>query len=247
MQKILLNDERNETFAHWSDDNMDQINEVSFNYMIPIFEHILGRNKTKSILDLGCGNGFFTKYFKKYEDKRIVGVDGSIYGLKQALLAGFDECWQVKDFNHDAIELNEKFDLIICKDVLEHLLFPDNFLKNAIKHLADDGRMLVQVPNHFPLFYRLKFLFTSNIDTQLYFTDAKEWNYPHIRFFSDNGMRDLFTSLNLEVEMSYSKNFSFTFPVLSFLLRKLKLDQFLAKKWPNQFSIAFTYSLKIKN
>lgn len=246
MQKILLNDERSESFAHWSDDNMDQISEVSSNYMTPIFEQILESNTTKSILDLGCGNGFFTKYFKKY-DKRIVGVDGSIYGLKQALMAGFDECWQVKDFNSDPIELHEKFDLIICKDVMEHLLFPDQFLQNATKLLSPNGRLLVQVPNHFPLYHRLKFLITSNIDTQSYFTDAKEWNYPHIRFFTDDGMRDLFDSLNLKIEKSYSKNFSFTFPYLSFFLRKLKLDQYLAEKWPNQFSIAFTYCLKIKN
>lgn len=120
---------------------------------------------------------------------------------------------------------------------MEHLLFPDQFLKNATKLLSPNGRLLVQVPNHFTLYHRLKFLITSNIDTQLYFTDAKEWNYPHIRFFTDYGMRDLFNSLNLKVEKSYSKNFSFTFPFLSFFFRKLKLDHFLAENGPINFQL----------
>lgn len=248
MKQVLINDsDRNEgEFKFWSNENMDKIVVGTSNYMAPIFDELLIYNNVKTILDLGCGNGFFTKYFKK-NNVRIVGVDGSVYGLKQAISSGFDECWHIEDFNSDPIELTEKFDLIVCKDVMEHLLFPDQFLKNATKLLSPNGRLLVQVPNHFTLYHRLKFLITSNIDTQLYFTDAKEWNYPHIRFFTDDGMRDLFNSLNLKVEKSYSKNFSFTFPFVSFFLRKLKLDQYLAQKWPNQFSIAFTYSLKLKN
>lgn len=37
--------------------------------------------------------------------------------------------------------------MLFCTEVLEHLLFPDKALKNILKMIANNGTLLVTVPN----------------------------------------------------------------------------------------------------
>ena len=59
--------------------------------MVPIFEQMAKTFKFKRVLDIGCGNGFFTQWFKSHGSYELVGIDGSEYGLAEASSRGFDE------------------------------------------------------------------------------------------------------------------------------------------------------------
>jgi SAM-dependent methyltransferase len=50
------------------------------------------------------------------------------------------------------------FDLIICTEVLEHLLWPQVFLREAHRALKPDGQILVSVPNIVSLSYRIAWM-----------------------------------------------------------------------------------------
>ncbi len=88
----------------------------------------------KSILDVGCGEGFFLAAVSKLlKTKKLVGIDISIpeksFNYKQ-----------IEFIKSDIIEFNlkEKFDVIIADQVIEHIAPADlrsflNSVRNALK------------------------------------------------------------------------------------------------------------------
>lgn len=97
-----------------------------------------------SLLDMPCGDGTLTALMMPYF-KRVVGVDASLTHLNVAK----QKLPQV-EFHHDLIEdlnLEEKFDTVTMLNVLEHVTSPIEVLKKAASFLAENGVLLVHVPN----------------------------------------------------------------------------------------------------
>ncbi len=70
-------------------------------------------------------------------------------------------CDVVCDLNSEALVLpfdHESYDLVLCTEVLEHLLWPQRLLAEAHRVLAQNGRILVSVPNAASLSYRISWL-----------------------------------------------------------------------------------------
>jgi len=70
-------------------------------------------------------------------------------------------CDTVCDLDSDTLVLpfdGGRFDLIICTEILEHLLWPQRLLQEARRVLSDRGHILVSVPNCASLSYRLAWL-----------------------------------------------------------------------------------------
>ncbi|MBF0442921.1 MAG: class I SAM-dependent methyltransferase [Oligoflexales bacterium] len=230
----------NEEPVFFSNKDMDRTS-ISGNFMAPVFDQIGKRYKISEVLDIGCGNGFFSSYLLKHSNCRITGIDGSRYGLELARKAGFHETVHVSDFDRDELPvLDRQFDLIICKDLLEHLLYPQKIVKYSYERLKPGGRLLVLVPNHFPVNSRVKFLFTGDIDTQNYFPDAKEWNFPHLRFFSPHGLLEMLGQCGF-VEFT---SFTGYFPSISKIARLpfgKRFLNYLSTHYPSLFSNALVY------
>jgi 2-polyprenyl-3-methyl-5-hydroxy-6-metoxy-1,4-benzoquinol methylase len=88
----------------------------------------------ETLLDIGCGSAY--KLLKYFNDKKFVGLDlepNLSYIREKYPLCDFRE----SDFKNPP---KEKFDVILCSDVIEHLLDPDellNFISNIeFKHLV---------------------------------------------------------------------------------------------------------------
>jgi 2-polyprenyl-3-methyl-5-hydroxy-6-metoxy-1,4-benzoquinol methylase len=128
-----------------------------FSRWIEDFKRREGR-QTVSILDYGCGTGFtLTRLLGRCGD-RILGVDphpASIdIAIKQNL---YDDNvrYAVGDLNN-LLERNDRFDVIICSEVLEHLREPETYLEGFNKLLNTPGILIVSVPNGYGPFEQLK-------------------------------------------------------------------------------------------
>ena len=100
-----------------------------------------------SILDIGCGDGFFFPELLTF---------GSVWGIEPDRdLVSPDNPWidriTIGSFPEDFVP-HEQFDLIVMADVLEHVDDPVSALRAAVDALTPAGRMLVTVPA-FPLLW----------------------------------------------------------------------------------------------
>lgn len=215
-------------------------------YMDKIYHDIIQNFKFQNILDVGCGNGRFSKAFID-NGNSIDGIDGHEGALRVCKSIGFNNCYYSQNIDTDDLsQVDQSYDLIICKDFLEHILFPDRLLERLHAKLNEGGKIFIHVPNHFPLYYRLKFLFTADLDTQNYFPDRSEWDNPHIRYFTFEGLSKLFNKTGYRIVKDYSNNFFFSWPHLVSVMKMIKIDKFLSKKWPNLFCTGFSVLVEKK-
>jgi len=103
--------------------------------------------KATAYLDLGCSDGQITEEVAKIVDaKEVFGIDIDCNALESAKLRG------IKTFNldlsKDRIPLNDgSVDLITAFEVIEHLVNPDNMLKEAYRVLRRGGYFIISCPN----------------------------------------------------------------------------------------------------
>jgi len=89
--------------------------------------------QAKKVLDLGCGEGKYIRYFKeKFEEKKIYGVDPYFFDNET-----------VKQGDAYTIPFDQTFDLIYTIEVLQHVKYLDDVLKEIGEHLAKEGRLIV--------------------------------------------------------------------------------------------------------
>lgn len=152
----------------------------------------------KKVLDIGCRNGVLTKHFA--DGNTVWGVDIDPVALEQAKNLLGNKNSQNKFFVMDLLgdweELgDEKFDVIVCGEVLEHLYFPEEVVKKVNTHLSVGGVFLGSVPNAFSLKNRMRLALGKKKGTPL--SDP-----THINHFSLNELVNLFSKYFKTVEVT---------------------------------------------
>jgi ubiquinone/menaquinone biosynthesis C-methylase UbiE len=240
-----MTEDKNEHFAGKYFEEIDKISEEN-NYFTPVLKEVLQKIdiKNSKVLDVGCGTGLFLRPLILAGCSQLYGVDGPQNFTKRAIKRGYRGVKIVSDLNVSNLpSSDESFDLVICKDVFEHLVNPTHTLTEIRRVLKTGGLLLLHVPNHFPLIGRLKFLFTNNIDTFHFFKKESRWTFPHIRFFEhyDSLQVLALNNFSLVCDLSYH------FPSIPFLSRFKSLSflgKCLVKIFPNQFASGFTFLVK---
>jgi 2-polyprenyl-3-methyl-5-hydroxy-6-metoxy-1,4-benzoquinol methylase len=101
-----------------------------------------------SVIDIGCGTGHLlglTVDRMAIPPERIVGVDHSGAGIRRARELLPSATWIVADLYEMSIE--ERFELVICTEVLEHLYEPLRAVDRLRGLCAAGGRVAITVPD----------------------------------------------------------------------------------------------------
>lgn len=107
-------------------------------------QKIMSFKKKGRILDVGCGDGEFLLHFKE-RGWEAYGVDLSeaSYRLARKKLGRYVFNCELKDCHFP----DSYFDLITLNHVLEHMLDPNEELREVHRILKDDGILLLSTPN----------------------------------------------------------------------------------------------------
>lgn len=167
-------------------------------YLLEPLLRVVESCKAKSILDLGCGNGWLTQILSK-KGYNAFGVDNSTSGIELAnkRLPGK---FFVVDAEKDELPIQlsrEKFDLILSSEVIEHLYSPRKYISFCKKILerGGEGKLVLTTPYH----GYLKNIFLSvsgKMDS--HFTAL--WDHGHIKFWSQKTVTKLLEEQGFKVE-----------------------------------------------
>ncbi|MCQ2189989.1 MAG: class I SAM-dependent methyltransferase [Paludibacteraceae bacterium] len=118
----------------------------SFREVISIWENKDVFSNVGSLLDFGCGTGqMVLQINQKFPDIKLSACDFSPESVKITKQL-VDSCNCFVDDIFD-IKTQEKYDLVLCSEVLEHLLHPNQALKNLSGLLKENGKLIITVPN----------------------------------------------------------------------------------------------------
>jgi SAM-dependent methyltransferase len=113
-----------------------------YRYAVKLVE----RHGIRSIMDVGCGTGMKLGYVhEKVPDVRIIGIDQQSAIEFCRTEHAFGE-WYVDDFENPSADLDVRADLVVCADVIEHLLDPDRLLEYLKGKVAPGGLILISTP-----------------------------------------------------------------------------------------------------
>lgn len=113
------------------------------------------------ILDVGCGTGVMITLPLAAAGYSILGMDSDENSIK---LAGQLNTFANASFVHGLVEnkdFENKFDVIICSEVLEHQREPYSFIRRLKEILKTKGLLIITVPNGYGLFEIDKFFWDS--------------------------------------------------------------------------------------
>lgn len=170
-----------------------------YDWKFDIIEKYFKSTEKIKLLDIGCGDGKFV-HDAKTKGYDALGIDLSperikngkeLYNLSNKEL----RCMNIDQFNSD-----EKFDVIVAWDVIEHLVSPNLFLEQ-IKRISHKETIIL--------------ILTMSVDSITYKLFQKNWNYinppQHLYYFSHLTMKRLykkcgFDLIGVEMDETRKKN-----------------------------------------
>ena len=121
-----------------------------------MFKHlqkmILSKSKANSYLEIGPGHGLFSHFslgvLNNLSDYTAIDISKTSLRLTKDFLkfSSKIDFNKIGNFiNKDFLQLRDKkkYDLIVCGEVLEHVLNPINLLKNLTNRLEKNGRVFI--------------------------------------------------------------------------------------------------------
>lgn len=147
------------------------------------------------ILDVGCSNGNFSeRLLSEGLCKEAYGIEPYEFAYKQAkekLTKVYFSTVEnaIKDLP------DNYFDLIFFNDVLEHLIDPEDVLKNFKPKLTNNGKIISSIPN----VRFIKNIYSMIINKDWRYQDSGVLDKTHLRFFTKKSIIRMFEDCGYKV------------------------------------------------
>tara|TARA_Y100000816_G_C26055092_1_gene553585 strand:- start:23 stop:751 length:729 start_codon:yes stop_codon:yes gene_type:complete len=163
MKNITVNKKEIDKFSklatEWWDPNgkfkpLHKFNPIRLNYIKESIKEKFGKKKEPTvlkkikILDIGCGGGLLCEPLSKL-GARVVGIDASEKNIKIAKTHAKKNNLKINYYcaSPENFISNEKFDVVLNMEIVEHVKDVNLFLKESSKFLKKDGIMFVATLN----------------------------------------------------------------------------------------------------
>ncbi|MEF9991454.1 MAG: methyltransferase domain-containing protein [Romboutsia sp.] len=179
--------DKNKFKAKWGIDSL-----YSLTFRTEIFDRIvIDKSKHVNILEIGCACGAtLLKLQNIYKDSSLYGMDISKESIAIAKYIDDVKAEQADIESEDVSFEENKFDLIVLLDVLEHLRDPWAVLKKLKKSLKEDGQIIISLPNimHISIINNL-------IQGRWDYKESGILDATHLRFFTLKSITELFQGI----------------------------------------------------
>jgi GT2 family glycosyltransferase/2-polyprenyl-3-methyl-5-hydroxy-6-metoxy-1,4-benzoquinol methylase len=148
---------------------------------------VLLAGRDRDVLEVGPATGYVAKALRD-RDCRVTGIELDPEAAEVA--AQFCERMIVGDIEELVLEEvfpDQRFDVVVYGDVLEHLVDPEAVLLRTARILAPGGYVVASIPNVTHGSVRL-----SLMAGQFRYTDTGLLDRTHLRFFDEAGIEELF-------------------------------------------------------
>jgi 2-polyprenyl-3-methyl-5-hydroxy-6-metoxy-1,4-benzoquinol methylase len=124
------------------------------------------------ILDVGIG---LARLLERFPELRRYGIDVSFGYLEGAQKKGIEVCYALIE---EIPYKEETFDVVVCTDVLEHLIDLNLGVRKILSVLKPGGFLIARTP--------------YQEDLSWYISEENPYKYAHLRTFDENVLRLLF-------------------------------------------------------
>jgi SAM-dependent methyltransferase len=145
----------------------------------------------RRILDVGAGVGATSSWLKsRYPGCHTIGLEGNSANQPE-LARNVDEA-VIVDLNGPIPDVG-KPDLVLCLDVLEHLVHPLDVLLRVTANMTEDGTVIASLPNVGHASVSIRLMLRARFEYQ----DAGILDRTHLRFFDRVSTIDLMNQAGL--------------------------------------------------
>lgn len=170
-------------------------------------------NDSEKVLDIGCSSGNFGEELMRNKHCVVDGIDVDAKDVnlaKQKLRNA-----HVLNVENDPIDIfDEKYDVILMMDVIEHLVEPVKALKKIATLLKPGGRLVFSVPNMSHISVRLDLLMGK-----FNYRNTGLLDDTHLHFYTEEYLRRVLS--NAGYDLAQTSSTTVTYPI-QLVTNKLK-------------------------
>lgn len=121
--------------------------KATINEILNLAEKKLNKDKKSLVvLDVGSGHGIYSNYLAKVV-KRVIGVEPYFNAYKASLKLGRKKKLTFLNLPVEKLNTKEKFDVVVCLTVLEHMPNQQKSLKKIYSLMKNNSIMYLTAPN----------------------------------------------------------------------------------------------------
>ena len=118
-----------------------------YHNQLDLYLGLVEKYGAQSVLDVGCAQGTLALLLAE-RGHRVLGVD-----IRQAFLDYARTRWEHGDVRFLAANIFDRpdlgtFDLVFGNQIIEHLVYPADFLRTLASYVRPGGVLVVSTPNH---------------------------------------------------------------------------------------------------